>query len=322
MKAFITGIAGFVGGYLAKYLQKECGWSVYGTKLKQESFQMEGVSVFDLDLLEEKAVKELLLLIRPDVIFHLAAQSSVALSWKNPALTLDVNGKGCIHLLEAVRWLEKKPRILLVGSSEEYGTIDEEEPVKEERVLHPGNIYAATKACQTMLGKIYADAYQMELILVRAFNQIGPGQSPVFAVSDFCKQVAEIEEGKREPVLWTGNRSVKRDFTDVRDIVRAYAMLIQAGKAGEIYNVGSGVAISLQKILDQIQILAKRQIRMETDPKRLRPNEIPVIQADIRKLKEATGWERQIPLENTLEEMLDDWRKKLFGSNSKTSVIN
>jgi len=312
MKALIIGAAGFVGGYLADYLQKDCGWSVFATKMRQETFQKEGVPAYDLDILDAEAVQKLLVLTEPDYLFHLAAQSSVAFSWKNPDLTLDVNIKGCVHVLEAVRNLEKKPRILLIGSSEEYGAISGEKPVGEERILHPGNLYAATKACQNMLGKIYADAYQMEIIMVRAFNHIGPKQASVFVVSDFCKQVAEIEAGKRKPVMQVGNLSAKRDFTDVRDIVRAYAMLIQKGKAGETYNVGSGNAISIQEILDKIRMLSEKEIRVETDPSKLRPADVPIIEADIQKLKEATGWERQIPLEQTLEEILNDWRFRIL----------
>lgn len=295
MKALIIGAAGFVGGYLAEHLQKEYGWSVSVTKLEHETFFIEEAAVYDLDILDEKAVQQLLFQIEPDYIFHLAAQSSVALSWKNPDLTIDVNIKGCIHVLEAVRKLKKQPRILLVGSGEEYGI---------------QNIYAATKACQNMLGTIYAKAYQMEIVLVRAFNHIGPKQSSVFVVSDFCRQAAEIEAGKREPVLWVGNLEIKRDFTDVRDIVRAYGMLIQKGKAGENYNVGSGRAVAIQEILEKILSLSKKKIRIETDPKKLRPLDLSVIEADIQKLQEVTGWKPQISLEDTIRDILEDWREK------------
>lgn len=312
MKALIIGAAGFVGGYLADHLQRECGWSVSVTKMQQESFQREGISVYDLNILETDEVKKLLDKIKPDYIFHLAAQSSVSLSWKNPELTLDVNIKGCVNVLEAVRGLDYKPRVLLVGSSEEYGRLrNTTEAVPEETVLHPGNIYAASKACQNMIGKIYADAYQMEIIMVRAFNHIGPKQSSAFVVSDFCRQAAEIESGKKEPVMRVGNLSAKRDFTDVRDIVRAYALLIQRGRAGETYNVGSGKAIAINEILDMILKLSKCEIQVTIDSEKLRPVDIPVIEADIRKLVDITGWETQIPIEKTVQEILDFWRKNI-----------
>lgn len=312
MKALIIGAAGFVGGYLADHLRKECGWSVCVTKMPQEVCEIEGAEVFDLDILEKEAVKELFEKTSPDYIFHLAAQSSVAVSWKRPELTVDVNVKGCVNVLEAAKELEKKPRILLIGSSEEYGqSLPEENPVDENQPLRPGNIYAATKACQGMLGSIYAKAYQMDVMMVRAFNHIGPKQAPLFVVSDFCKQVAEIEKGSKEPVMHVGNLSAKRDFTDVRDIVRAYSALIQKGCAGETYNVGSGHAIAIQELLDKILEISTKEIRVETDPKKLRPVDVPVVEADVSKLTEATGWERKYELESTLKDILEYWRAEV-----------
>lgn len=309
MKALVIGAAGFVGGYLVEHLKKDWKWEVFATKLEQETVQMEKVVCLDLDILDRKAVEHVLFEIEPDYIFHLAAQSSVARSWKNPDLTLDVNIKGCVHILEAVRKMQKKVRILLVGSSEEYGQI-KGEAVTEESFVYPKNLYAVTKVCQNMLGKVYADAYQMEIVMVRAFNHIGPKQSSAFVISDFCRQVAEIEAEKKEAVIKVGNLSAKRDFTDVRDIVRAYALLIQRGKAGETYNVGSGEACSIAEILEKILRLSKKTIQIEIDPAKLRPADVSVIKADIRKLKEATGWERKIPLEVTLEEVLNSWREQ------------
>lgn len=312
MKALIIGAAGFVGSYLAENLINEYGWTVYATKLEHETFSIEKVTVLTLDVLDGESVYELLQEIKPDYIFHLAAQSSVALSWKKPELTLDVNIKGCVHLLEAVRKLDYSPRVLLIGSGEEYGYLqDNEIPVKEDTVLRPGNFYAATKACQNMFGKIYADAYQMQVMMVRAFNHIGPGQAPLFVVSDFCKQVAEIEYGKREPVLYVGNLSAKRDFTDVRDIVNAYAKLIQKGSAGETYNIGSGHAVSIQSILDQIVAMSEKEIRVETDAGKMRPVDVPIIEADISKIVRETGWRPEIPLHVTLREVLEYWREQI-----------
>lgn len=311
MKALIIGAAGFVGGYLAEHLQKECGWSVCVTKMPQEVCLIENVEIYDLDILEKNAIEQLLEQVAPDYIFHLAAQSSVAVSWKRPDLTVDVNIKGCVNVLEAVRKMEKKPRVLLIGSGEEYGPVKQEEnPVKETQMLHPGNIYAATKVCQNMIGKIYADAYQMDVMMVRAFNHIGPKQAPLFVVSDFCKQVAEIEKGQKEPVMYVGNLSAMRDFTDVRDIVRAYAMLIQKGKAGETYNVGSGTAIEIRELLDKILKLSTKEIKVEIDEKKLRPVDVKIVEADVSKLVEETGWERRFKLEDTLKDILEYWREQ------------
>lgn len=309
MKALIIGAAGFVGGYLADHLQNECGWSVCVTKMPQETCEIEGAEVYDLDILDKNSIKELFEKIAPDYIFHLAAQSSVAVSWKRPELTVDVNVKGCVNVLEAARELTKKPRILLVGSSEEYGpSLEEENPVTENQPLRPGNIYAATKACQGMLGSIYAKAYQMDVIMVRAFNHIGPKQAPLFVVSDFCKQVADIEKGVKEPVMYVGNLSAKRDFTDVRDIVRAYSALVQKGTAGETYNVGSGHAIAIQDLLNNILKLSTKEIKVEVDPNKLRPVDVPIVEADVSKLTNDTGWERKYELESTLKDILEYWR--------------
>jgi GDP-4-dehydro-6-deoxy-D-mannose reductase len=161
-----------------------------------------------------------------------------------------------------------------------------------------------------MIGKIYADAYKMDIIMVRAFNHIGPKQSPLFVIADFCKQVAEIEKGLREPLIKVGNLSARRDFTDVRDVVKAYVELIQKGRSGETYNVGSGKAIAISEILDLTLSFAKTQISYEIDPEKLRPIDVPIIEANVTKLIECTGWERQFTLKKTIEETLEYWRSK------------
>ena len=171
-------------------------------------------------------------------------------------------------------------------------------------------VYAATKACQNMIGSIYAKAYGMEIILVRAFNHVGPGQAPIFVVSDFCKQTAEIEMGLREPLIRVGNLSARRDFTDVRDVVRAYGLLSLKGTAGETYNVGSGTAIKIRQILDLIVGMSSAKIGVEVDPAKIRPVDVPVIEADIIKITKATGWKPVISIEQTIKETLDYWRKR------------
>lgn len=310
-KGLVIGAAGFVGSYLIEEMYT-CGMEVCATKLPHEQLEQIHAKVYDLDILDKEAIVTLLLEIRPDYIFHLAAQSSVGLSWKNPGLTVDVNIKGSINVMDAVRELYYKPRVLLVGSGEEYGHIKTgETPIKEDNLLRPGNIYAATKACQNMIGSIYAQAYDMQLMMVRSFNHIGPGQAPMFVVSDFCKQVAEIEKGLREPVMHVGNLAAKRDFTDVRDVVKAYVKLVQRGVPGETYNMGSGHAVEIRKILDMIISMSEKEIRVEIDPNKIRPVDVPIIEADITKLHELTGWKPQIALEQTIRETLDYWRRRV-----------
>lgn len=312
LKALIIGGAGFVGGYLSEYLKNNSDFQVYVTKLGKEktAFFENSVKVCDLDIIDADAVKKLIENIKPDCIFHLAAQSSVFLSWKNPSLTVDVNIKGTINILEAIRSIPNyNPKILLVGSGEEYGHIKENEiPLSEENLLRPANMYAVTKACQNFMGKIYCDAYNMNIVSVRAFNHIGPKQSPDFVVSDFCKQAVQIEKGLKENIIKTGNLSAKRDFTDVRDVVRAYYMLIRNGKSGETYNVGSGKAVSVETVLNMIIQNSNVDICVETDPNKLRPVDVPIIQADISKITRDVGWTPKIPLETTVYDTLRYWR--------------
>jgi GDP-4-dehydro-6-deoxy-D-mannose reductase len=309
MKALIIGGGGFVGPYLVKELVQNQGMEVDVTKTEKEELNLPNASVHNLDILDIAQISELLNRLKPDYIFHLAAQSSVAYSWKNPGLTIDVNIKGCANLLDVVKDLDYKPRVLLIGSGEEYGHIrDGECPIVEDNVLRPGNIYAATKSCQNMLGRIYAQGYGLDIMMVRAFNHIGPNQTPTFVVADFCKQVADIEKGLAEPIIYVGNLSAKRDFTDVRDVVRAYGLLVQGGVSGETYNVGTGHAIAIQEILDMIVGMSSAKISVRVDENKLRPVDVPIIEPDITKIKNTVGWTPRIKLETTLQETLNYWR--------------
>ena len=309
MKALVIGGGGFVGPYLVRHLTDDLGYKVTVTKTVKETLTMDNATVRNLDILDMEQIRTLLEEEKADYLFHLAAQSSVAYSWKNPTLTVDVNIKGCVNLLEAVKDADEKPRVLLIGSGEEYGHIKKDEcPIIEDNVLRPGNIYAATKSCQNMLGKIYSDAYGLDIMMVRAFNHIGPNQTPVFVVADFCKQVADIEKGKQEPVIYVGNLSAKRDFTDVRDVVKAYALLVKGGKRGETYNVGRGHAVAIEDILKEIVSMSDKDIEVKVDEKKLRPVDVPIIEPDIEKIKKEVGWEPVIELRQTLEETLEYWR--------------
>lgn len=311
-RALVIGAAGFVGGYLIKELKKSHDMEIFATKLPNSQWESTLARVYDLDIMEKDDIVDLLFEIRPDYIFHLAAQSSVGVAWKHPGMTVDVNIKGSINVMDAIRELYYKPRILLIGSGEEYGHIEEgETPIRENNPLRPGNIYAATKVCQNMIGYIYSRAYDMELVLVRAFNHIGPGQAPLFVVSDFCKQVAEIERNLREPVMKVGNLAAQRDFTDVRDVVKAYIKLVQMGIPGETYNVGRGQAIAIKDLLQMIVERSTADIKVEIDPAKIRPVDVPVIEADTRKIYDLTGWKPEISLEQTISETLDYWRKQI-----------
>jgi len=309
-KALIIGVAGFVGDYLAEQLQFE-GYNVYATKSQKGRYEREGVAVYDLDILEYTKVMETIIGVSPNLIFNLAAQSSVALSWQNPQLTVDVNIKGTVNLLEAVKVSGLLPRIMLIGSGEEYGcSLSEHCPVSESVFPKPASIYAITKATQNMLGELYSKVYNMEIVSVRAFNHIGPRQSAHFVISDFCKQVAEIENGLRAPVIYVGNLDAKRDFTDVRDIVRAYCVLAKSGQTGVTYNVGSGKSISIQKILEIILNLSSAKIQVVVDERKLRPTDIPIVEADIAKVR-GMNWAPEIDIHESLTNILDYWRKEI-----------
>lgn len=311
--ALIIGAAGFVGGYLARELLSN-GFHVSLTKLPFENINIENTDVFNCDVTSYNSVYETVTAVQPDVIYHLAAQSSVKVSWEKPSLTLDINVNGTLNLLEVCRTLpsENRPRILLIGSAEEYGKVTPDMcPINEECSCNPANIYALSKLTQNHLGRLYASAYGLDIINVRAFNHTGPGQSPSFVLSDFCRQVAEIERGRKTPIIRVGNLDAKRDFTDVRDIVKAYILLSEKGKSGETYNVGSGKAISISELLSEVLSTSDTEIKIETDPEKLRPSDVPLHVADISKIREETGWTPTIPLSKTIKDTLEAHRDNI-----------
>ncbi len=312
MKALIIGAAGFVGGHLINHLCSIGNLETFATKLKTEKINNECISkenIYDLDICDDVQTKTVIDIIRPDYIFHLAAQSSVSLSWKEPALTYNINVIGTINILEAIRKLELTTRILLIGSAEEYGKIERDElPINENAPIRPSNPYAVSKASQEAIARLYVQAYGMDIIMVRAFNHIGPGQSAVFAIPDFAKQIVDIENGRKEPVIYTGNLNAKRDFTDVRDIVEGYCKLMRKGIPGEIYNIGSGKSYSIKELLYKMIQISGKDIEVKNDPERLRPVDIPELKADITKIKTHTNWHHNITIDNSLEDILNYWR--------------
>lgn len=312
MNVLVTGAGGFVGKYLIQQLQAE-KQNLFAVKLPHETLSVQNVAISNLDLLDGNSVKAYLEAYRPDEIYHLAAQSSVAISWKDPQKTVDVNIKGTLNLLDAVRTVENyNPKILLIGSGEEYGfPLDSTKAIKEDEPLKPVNIYAVTKACQNMIGAVYAKAYGMNLVMVRAFNHIGAGQSSVFVAADFAKQIAQMEAGLQPPVMKVGNLSAKRDFSDVRDVVRAYTLLMQHGTAGTTYNIGSGQAVSIQELLDILIGFSQVTVTIQQDSQKMRPVDVPLIEADISRLQNDTGWNPLYSLKDTLYSVLEYERQQI-----------
>lgn len=308
MNALVIGAGGFVGKYLVAALQAG-GWSVSVTKLPFERLQIEGCEAYDVDVSNREQIADVLKKARPNVIFHLAALSSVMLSWKNIRKTFEINTIGAINLLDAVREHKRDARVLLIGSSEEYGFSPETKmPVSEDAPVNPDNPYAISKHAQSCLGKMYAGAFGMDVVTLRAFNHIGPGQPSGFVVPDFCRQIAAIERSGKDGVILTGNLEAKRDFTDVRDITKGYVACAEKARSGEIYNIGSGRALSIRWVLDYLCSLSGANVTVKADPEKFRPIEIPLIVADVAKVTAETGWKPQHRIEESLENVLNYWR--------------
>lgn len=286
--ALIFGANGFVGGYLARELGSH-GYSVVGSDVAREANHSDFNDYRSGNLLDAEGVRCIVGDVNPDVIVNLAAVSSVGQSWKAPALTMQVNVVGTINLLEAARTLNQPPKILLVGSSEEYAPSNK--PLKESDSLDATNPYGISKVAQERIAEIYGKSYGLRIYQTRSFNHTGVGQSDRFVIPSWCKQVAEIEKSGKPGVVRVGNIDVVRDFSDVRDIVRAYRMIIESDHAGEIYNVGSGEALALHKILSRIISTSRQPIDIKVDKQLVRPTDNPVIQADISKIKNEIGWQ-------------------------------
>ncbi len=313
-KVLITGASGFTGGYLCEHFLLQEKYEISGTYHREESLEhspiKDKINVKNIDLLNGERVLNLIEEIKPDYVVHLAAASSPQQSFKDPIDTFTTNVSAEINLLEAIRKANLvKTRILITSSCEVYGYVKTEDlPVSESTSLRPATPYAVSKLTQDYLALQYYIAYNLQCIRVRPFNHIGPRQSSRFVVSDFSKQIAEIEKGKREPVVHAGNLDAKRDFTDVRDIVKAYELLLQKGAAGEVYNIGSGVSYSARDILNILLELTTSNITLKIDSKKMRPGDMPDIVCSNKKLMKLTGWKPEIPLKQTLRDTLDYWR--------------
>lgn len=311
MKSLVIGAAGFVGYYLIKELVNQ-GDEVFATKLSFENLdETLNCTTYDLDITNYNEVYKVINEIHPEAIYHLAAQSSVTTSWKKPQLTANINFIGTINVLEACREICPDSRILLVGSSEEYGSVNISNKINEDISLNPKNIYALTKAACESLAKIYVEAYNMNIMTTRSFNHIGPRQLPNFVIPDFCSQVAKIEKGLQEPIIRVGNLNSYRDFTDVRDIVNAYYMIVSKGISGETYNVGSGKALKIGDILDIILSNSTKEIKVEIDKNKFRPIDIPKVEADISKIKNL-GWTPKYDVNDSIISILNYYREISF----------
>jgi GDP-4-dehydro-6-deoxy-D-mannose reductase len=311
-KCLVIGAAGFVGRHLLEHLAGEKDFLVHATKLSFETIDTDccpKTEIHDLDITCESDVMLLLSALQPDIIIHLAAQSSVALSFQKPELTMNINVMGSLYVLEAIRQYCPSCKALFIGSSEQYGPVSpEQQPVQETTHPQPVSPYAISKTAVESLATLYSKSYGLHLIMARSFNHIGPAQLPIFVVSDFAKQIALIEKGQAEPVIEVGNLSAKRDFTDVRDIIRAYLCLVRLGRSGEVYNVGTGRSIAVSDVLEQMISMSGLKIEVRVDPEKFRPVDVPEFVADVTKIKKDTSWEPVIPLSDSLSDTLAYWR--------------
>jgi GDP-4-dehydro-6-deoxy-D-mannose reductase len=315
MKLLLTGVTGFVGTHLVELLLRERPdveiFGVVRRGVERVSLPSR-VNKIEAEIEHPASVDAVLDQLSPDAVVHLAAQSSVHQSWLDPDGTLRTNLLGTLHLLEALRRRALRPRVLVVGSADEYGAADAERlPLREDAALRPNSPYAVSKVAQGYLALQYALSHAMPVLRTRTFPTTGPGRGEGFAESSFAKQLVEIELGRRAPVLEVGNLDAVRDFTDVRDVVRAYWLLLEKGQPGEVYNVCSGRGIAIREILERLVALTDATVELRVDPARLRPSDIPALVGDPERLRRATGWQPCLPIERTLQDLLDDWRRRL-----------
>ncbi|MDY6916770.1 MAG: GDP-mannose 4,6-dehydratase [Chloroflexota bacterium] len=339
MRVLITGVTGMAGSHLAEYLLDVEGLEVYGIyrwrsrqdnlenlkradkvnivtggfeSMVHERTDSSKLNLIEADITDSFSMKWVIGAVRPDRIFHLAAQSYVHASWGAPAETLHTNIIGEVNLLEAVRSAGIDPRIHIAGSSEEYGLVlPDEIPVKETNPLRPLSPYGVSKVSQEMLAYQYHMSYDLKTIVTRAFNHEGPRRGEVFVTSNFAKQIAEIEKGLKPPVIYVGDLSSVRDWSDVRDVIKAYWLATEECKDGEVYNIGSGVGREVREMLDMLLGMSNVDIDIQVDHARLRPSDVKVLVCDSTRFRNLTGWEPQIAFEKTLEDLLGYWRARV-----------
>lgn len=318
MRVLITGITGFAGSHLAEYILKEhpdvevWGLVRWRSPLNNIIHIKDKLNLVEGDLKDYVSLREALKISKPDRIFHLAAQSFVPTSWKLPAETFAINTIGEINLFEAIRELKLDPLIHIAGSSEEYGLVYENEvPIKETNPLRPLSPYAVSKVAQDYLAFQYFQSYKLKTVRTRAFNHSGPRRGHVFVTSNFAMQIAMIEKGKQPPQIHVGDLTARRDFSDVRDIVRGYWLSLEKGEPGEVYNISSGKAYQIKEVLDILLSYSKVNVKIVQDPERMRPSDVLLLIGDSTKFQQRTGWKPTIPFEKTLKDLLDWWREKV-----------
>ncbi|MBN1886256.1 MAG: GDP-mannose 4,6-dehydratase [Candidatus Krumholzibacteriota bacterium] len=314
MRVLITGITGFAGSHLADLCLENTDVELYGivrwrSRTENIDHIWDRLRLLECDLRDATSTRDVIERVRPERIFHLAAQSFVPTSWKAPSESLSTNIIGQLNVFEAVRKLGIECRIQIACSSEEYGMVyPDEVPIKESNPLRPLSPYGVSKVGQDMLGYQYFMSYGMDVVRTRGFNHTGPRRGPVFVCSDFAKQLVDIEKGLRPPVMRVGNLDAKRDFTDVRDMVRGYWLALEKGKPGEVYNICSGRSMSIGNMLGMLIDMSGLEVTVERDPSRLRPSDVEILEGDNSRFHEDTGWEPEIPIEKTFADLLEFWR--------------
>lgn len=314
-KILVTGASGFAGSHLIDYLISNNTENICGTYYSDKGIEnlenvKDKIELIKVDLTDEQQTQDLVKKVKPDIIYHLAAFASAAGSFTSPNKTVLNNISSELNLLEAVKKNDLlNSRILIISSAEVYGGVDEKDlPIDEHTKFNPTNPYAVSKLTQDFLGRQYFQADNLNIVIARPFNHIGSRQSPDFVVSSFAKKIVEIEKGKREQIFPVGNLEAKRDFTDVRDMVRAYFLLVEKGEKGEAYNIGSGVSYKISEILEKLLSLSTIKVEIRKDKSLFRPIDNPDLVCDYTKLKNLTNWEPEIKIEDTLKDTLDYWR--------------
>lgn len=316
MKALVTGILGFAGSHLCEHLLAE-GWEVEGTRLHSEPYFLppeaaSRVILYNCDLRERAACWQVVEKSHPDVIFHLAAVAFVPRARIQPALAFDTNVLGTVNFLEAVHRHRPDCAVVFISSGEVYGRLAAENvPTSEDAPVRPASYYAATKVAAETMAAAYCREFGLRVIILRPFSHIGPRQSPDFVTSSFARQIAQIEKGIAAPVLSVGNLEAKRDFTDVRDMVRAYRLAASFCQPGVPYNVASGSTWAIREVLDVFLSMSRVRVQVRQDPERLRPSDTPIFRGDATRFRQCTRWSPTIPLEQSLRDILDYWRQRV-----------
>ncbi len=316
-RIIITGFSGFVSRHFLNYLydnKKE--YQVLGADINEPKFDINNYSdVLDIsfkkcNMLDENVVSDMVQEFAPDYILHLAAFSSVAYSWEHPAECFNNNTKIFLNVTNAVRALNKKCRILSVGSSEEYGNVSKEQlPLKESMNLNPVSPYAVARVSQEMMSKVYVNSYDMDIVLTRSFNHMGPHQDERFVIPSFIRKILDVKEsGRGTGTIETGDTTIIRDFVDVRDVVRAYYELLMEGTPGEVYNICGGKGVELSEVLEEIADIIGVDIIGKVNPEYVRPDDNRQIIGSVDKIKRDIGWEAKIPLRQTLTDMIETMR--------------